>query len=201
MPKILVWCDTETTGLDPKTHKLIEIAIGFTDVNFEVLETLTFVLPCPDLESVYNETAPFVQEMHTKNGLWADVHAATPVIEVKEGMSHQDVLGQQWRVEIKAKAAIEQVIIEAMSRYGLGENARTRCHGYNPAFDLGFLAENMPRLHRCFDHNKGDVRALEHFCLLWGLEKHKPVNHNHRALDDLLDEIEAAKHYRRELRV
>lgn len=185
MPKILVWCDTETSGLEDSKHKLLEIAIGFTDINFEVIETLTFVLPCPDLESVYNEATPFVQDMHTKNGLWADVHAV-----------NENYVGLAF-----AMSDVEQTIIEAMSRYGLGENSRTRCHGYNPAFDLGFLAENMPRLHRCFDHNKGDVRALEHFCLLWGLEKHKPVNHNHRALDDLLDEIEAAKHYRRELRI
>jgi oligoribonuclease len=192
MPKVLVWCDLETTGLVPGRDKLLEVAFAVTDTDLQVLWQDSWVLPCPDLEPVYVRTSAFVQKMHEKNGLWADVHQLT------EELTHT-------RQSPIAQTSAEFVgwlggeILQKLSEFGIGVNSRARMHGFNPSFDLGFLAECMPELYGCFEYNKGDVRALEHFCLLWGKEKHKPINHNHRAADDLADEIAAAAHYRSEL--
>ena len=197
--KPLVWCDLETTGLNPspnalnqRVDRLLEVAVAVTDEHFQLQWEDTWTLPCPDLEAAYTAANPNVQKMHTDNGLWADVHAVTTELETK----YQKPIAESSAEFI---AFAEGKILQELAKFGVGISSRARMHGYNPSFDLSFLRESMFRFYSCFDHNKGDVRALEHFCLLWGKQKHKPVNHSHRALDDLHDEIAAAIHYRGEL--
>lgn len=197
--KPLVWCDLETTGLlpaptklYPEPAKLLEVAFAVTDEHFQLQWEATWTLPCTDLEAAYAATNPFVQKMHTENGLWADVHELTEKLKTE----YQKPISE---ISAEFLSYVEGEVLQELAKFGIGINSRERMHGYNPAFDLSFLHEHMFRLWSCFDHNKGDVRSLEHFCLLWGKQKHKPVNHNHRALDDLHDEIAAAVHYRGEL--
>ena len=182
----LLFIDTETTGLDPSKARLLEVAVGVVDP-----ETLTelwsanWVLPCPDLETVFNDTDTYVQNMHTVNGLWADVHQAT------EGLDTNQISEQFDRTQSE--------ILENLARFGIGHSSKVPICGYNPGFDLGFLQAYLPGLAKVFTHTKGDVRSLELFATGWDCNKHTPNNHSHRAHDDLQDEIEALRHYRREL--
>ena len=83
MAKELVWIDLEMTGLDPKIHKIIEIATIITDSELNIIEK------GPDLviHASGNELAKmnaYVTDMHTKSGLLDEVKKSSMTIKEAE---------------------------------------------------------------------------------------------------------------------
>lgn len=74
---MICWVDTETTGLDERNGHLLEVALVVTDDNLnEVSHLSTVVRPVGvNLEELIAKCDPVVQEMHTKNGLFAELRA------------------------------------------------------------------------------------------------------------------------------
>lgn len=71
--KRLLWLDIETTGLDHDTLEVLEVAWFVTEIDLEPLTPLeSRVLAHPGLQIA----DPFVLDMHTNNGLLADVAEA-----------------------------------------------------------------------------------------------------------------------------
>jgi len=62
---MIVWIDTETTGLDPHTGSLLEIAVVVTDDNFNELGAYSTNVLGADLANLDE----FIVGMHTKSGL------------------------------------------------------------------------------------------------------------------------------------
>jgi len=65
--KSLLWADCETTGLDPTTASLLEIALVATDENLEVEDKISLVLAYQGFPESNK-----VRKMHTENGLFAE---------------------------------------------------------------------------------------------------------------------------------
>lgn len=67
----LIWLDLETTGLDPKKERILEVGVRITNEQLNVLASFSEVLSCP--REVLLDMDPFVWGMHTKNGLLPEV--------------------------------------------------------------------------------------------------------------------------------
>jgi oligoribonuclease len=172
-----VGIDVETTGLVAGTNLLLEIALVVTDLQHNVVRQETFVIPT-DSVAAYEQSSRFVQEMHTKNGLWQALYELDAVHERSVFL-----------------AALDNHLVEVLGTFGVGPNAKTPLWGYNPGFDLGFLKVDLPKIAACFSHVKADIRSIELICTQLGVPKYKSEDHPHRALGDLLDEFQALAYY------
>lgn len=77
---LLLWEDIETSGLHLTKDHILEVAFVLTDTDFNELGSFERVIaprgskPRVELvREVYADSHPVVQDMHTTNGLWADV--------------------------------------------------------------------------------------------------------------------------------
>lgn len=72
----IIFLDIETTGLNPATDYLLEVAAVAVDGStLEEIDVVQYVLPCAEVP--YN-CSDFVRQMHTANGLWRECAAAPP---------------------------------------------------------------------------------------------------------------------------
>lgn len=77
---VLAWTDIETTGLEPSTDRLLEVACILTDTKLnELAEPLRFVVRRSKSETqmLRKQAAPYVQQMHDRTGLWDDLPHGT----------------------------------------------------------------------------------------------------------------------------
>ena len=79
---IFCFLDTETTGLSGKKNFVLEVAWQLTDEKFNPVSTpRTFLVDHPNRwEEVFSQIHgnPFIQNMHTENGLIADLTRTDP---------------------------------------------------------------------------------------------------------------------------
>ena len=83
MAQELVWLDLEMTGLDPKRHRIIEIATIITD------SELNIIAEGPDLvihahDKILERMNDYVHEMHRSSGLLDEVRESKISIEEAE---------------------------------------------------------------------------------------------------------------------
>ena len=83
MAQELVWLDLEMTGLDPKRHRIIEIATIITD------SELNIIAEGPDLvihahDKILERMNDYVHEMHQRSGLLDKVKNSKITIEDAE---------------------------------------------------------------------------------------------------------------------
>ena len=83
MAQELVWLDLEMTGLDPKRHRIIEIATIITDSELKVIaEGPDLVIHAHD--KILERMNDYVHEMHHRSGLLDEVRKSTINIEEAE---------------------------------------------------------------------------------------------------------------------
>ena len=83
MTQELVWLDLEMTGLDPKRHRIIEIATIITDSELKVIaEGPDLVIHAHD--KILERMNDYVHEMHHRSGLLDEVRKSTISIEEAE---------------------------------------------------------------------------------------------------------------------
>lgn len=173
----LLWCDLETTSLDPSAGRILEVGlIATTDDLTEVWRTS---LLCRfDLASLDgNGVSAAAREMHAASGLWND--CADALRDMPE--------------------VAEQLVAELRSRDLVG---LPMC-GSTIGFDRSFLKAQMPALAACFHYRSIDVSTLTELARRWypmvysnrpgANESKRP----HRALQDLEVSIALLKYYRK----
>lgn len=75
-PDVIVWIDTETTGLDAETNHLLEVAIVVTRNDLrEVGHRTVLVEPSCGVDAAVAAMNDFVRDMHTGNALIGDLRA------------------------------------------------------------------------------------------------------------------------------
>jgi oligoribonuclease len=174
----LGWLDFETTGFDDLhnkeiyDHKILEIGLVVTDGHFKPIAKLTLVVH-HDHETLMPLCDDVVKAMHTKNGLFAEVAASTLSL-----------------------AEAERAAIEFLESHGVGPKA-SPLTGNGISFDRNYLKVHMPALNEHFHYRNFDISAVKEFIktIEPGLEPAKKLAH--RALDDILESIAEAKHYRK----
>lgn len=170
-PKIY-WIDLETTGLNPVTDSILEIAVAesnFTDP-FNYKHVYHAVLSFDLFE--HPHVNPFVKELHTKNGLWKECKKSKTTI---------------FQVDLDLIDIIEEPIDK--------ENQEI-IGGSVVHFDRSFLFNPtiMPNLFlsQKISHRNYDVTAIKLFCYSLGMPRIEKKE-AHRAKLDIEESISHAK--------
>lgn len=176
----LIWCDIETTGLDPRKELLLEVGFKITDLDLNVIDdrqVTIWTTPDYDEHCKEDKVDPFVWEMHKKSGLWDVVQS--------EGSKPGEA--RTW-------------IYEWINGHGVSKD-EPLC-GSSVQFDRLWLDMWMPEVINRFSYRNIDISTLKELCrrynpeLYTKLEDDVPNHKLHRVLPDLDDTIAEFKFYR-----
>lgn len=171
----LIWIDLEMTGLEPRYHKIIEIATLVTDAELNVLAEGP-VLAIDVGEDELAKMDAWCVEHHGKSGLTQRVR--------EQGVS---------------LAEAQKQTIEFLSQY-VSKGKSPMC-GNSICQDRRFLVEEMPELEAFFHYRNLDVSTLKELARRWAptvYSAHKKKG-AHLAMADILESIDELKHYREHL--
>ncbi|EKO3470649.1 oligoribonuclease [Vibrio fluvialis] len=168
----LIWIDLEMTGLDPETHKIIEIASIVTDSQLNILAEGP-VLAVHQPESELQKMDDWCTNTHTNSGL---------VDRVRQSSVNEDDAVAQ------TIAFLEQWVPAGKSPI---------C-GNSIGQDRRFLYKHMPRLEEYFHYRYIDVSTIKELTRRWKPEVLDGFSKqgNHLALDDIRESIAELKFYR-----
>ena len=177
MAQELVWLDLEMTGLDPKKHRIIEIASIITDLD------LNIIAEGPDLvihthDKILERMNDFVHEMHHSSGLIEEVKNSKITIEEAEKQT-----------------------LEFIEKH-LGTKYKPPLCGNSIGTDRRFLDDQMNKLEQRLHYRVVDVTSIKELVKRWHPEINAivpPKKENHRALGDIIESIEELKFYRKHL--
>ena len=171
----LVWIDLEMTGLDPRSDRIIEIAVVVTDANLATrVEGPVFAIHQSD--AVLDGMDAWNKGTHGKSGLIERVKAST----------------------IDEASAEAQVMAFLKAYVGAGKSPMC---GNSVCQDRRFLAKDMPALEAFFHYRNLDVSTLKELARRWKpaiLEGFKKAQ-AHTALADVHESIDELVHYREHL--
>ncbi len=168
----LVWLDCEMTGLDPQTHRIIEIALVVTSADMRVrVEGPVIAIHQSDEELAKMDA--WNRGTHGRSGLTERVKAS----DITEAAAQAEVLRFMKRYVSKGKAP--------MCGNSIGQDRR-------------FLAAYMPALEAYFHYRNVDVSTLKELARRWrpkllaGFKKAQ----KHTALADVHESIDEMAYYR-----
>ena len=171
----LIWIDLEMTGLDPKQHKIIEIATVVTDSDLQVLaEGPVFAIQTEQAE--LDKMDHWCVTHHGRSGL-------------TERVQNSIVTMQQ----------AEQATLSFLKRY-VPAGQSPMC-GNSICQDRRFMVEQMPELARFFHYRNLDVSTLKELARRWAPNIYQTHSKKcaHLALQDIYESIDELKHYRSHL--
>jgi oligoribonuclease len=168
----LIWVDLEMTGLDPETHKIIEIASIVTDSELNILAEGP-VLAIHQPEEELAKMDDWCTNTHTASGLVERVRNSQ--------ISEQDAVAQT---------------IEFLEKW-VPKGASPIC-GNSIGQDRRFLYKHMPELEEFFHYRYVDVSTLKELARRWQPEVLNGFTKQgtHLALDDIRESIAELKYYR-----
>ncbi len=178
---MIVFCDTETTGLIPDEGHLLEIAFIVTDDTLAERGSLSVVVKPVSMQIEEVKMPLFVREMHEKSGLLADV-ASNKVMRLHEAEAH--IIA--WFTELFGR-------IEDLKKIALAGNTIS--------FDRRWLRHHVPKIEDLFSYRSIDVSSLTELAQRWSPSAYanRPKAEKgvaHRALDDVRASIETLRYYR-----
>ncbi|MGI3094113.1 oligoribonuclease [Vibrio diabolicus] len=168
----LIWVDLEMTGLDPETHKIIEIASIVTDSELNILAEGP-VLAIHQPEEELAKMDDWCTNTHTASGLVERVRNSK--------ISEQDAVAQT---------------IEFLEKW-VPKGVSPIC-GNSIGQDRRFLYKHMPELEEFFHYRYVDVSTLKELARRWQPEVLNGLTKQgtHLALDDIRESIAELKYYR-----
>lgn len=185
--KNVVWLDLETSGLEPDSCEILELAFAYAPEDPTVITARdSMVFPCM---SDPRDWPAEVLAMHSANGLLAACAKAYKASSLQTSVK---------RHFFREKAA-------GMLRRRLPQlpgNEKFILAGNSVHFDLGFLREHIPELAELFSHRLLDVSAVKLFCRSLGYEpppKPKPVHRAAYDVEQTIDEFKRLQEFARGL--
>ncbi|MBD1575233.1 MULTISPECIES: oligoribonuclease [Vibrio] len=168
----LIWVDLEMTGLDPETHKIIEIASIVTDSELNILAEGP-MLAIHQSEQELAKMDDWCTNTHTNSGLVKRVQETT--------VTEDDAIAQ-------TIAFLEQWVPKGKSPI---------C-GNSIGQDRRFLYKHMPLLEEYFHYRYLDVSTIKELTRRWQPETLEGFSKSgsHLALDDIRESIAELKYYR-----
>lgn len=171
----ICWVDLEMTGLDTSRHVIVEVAALITDGNLNIIgDGLDMVVHATEAELA--EMDEFVTNMHSENGLLAQIKESTHSI--------QDA---------------EQAVLDLLAEHTAPHHP-VPLAGNSIATDRGFIREYMPKLDAALHYRMIDVSTIKELTRRWFPRAYycKPEKGlAHRALADIVESIEELDYYRR----
>lgn len=173
----LIWIDLETTGLDPETCAIIEIAVFVTTGDLcEVAEPI--FRHCYPQHGFLDTMDEVARAMHEASGLLSDSR-----IGLHDG-----------RGTLRGTEDVVLAFLQEHTEPGACPLAGSSVH-----FDRAFLARWMPRVHAHLGYRNFDVSTFLEAARRWTPEllEGAPKKRNlHRALPDLEDSLRLARYFR-----
>ena len=180
---LMAWLDLETTGTDERTGHILEVGIVLSKAKppfEEVIAGSWIVDPSVDDPRWRSTMGDFVTNMHTENGLLADL----------EAMERRP-----------SEATIEQEIL-AWLKLCAGSDPLLLAGSGVAHFDRRWIRHRMPKLEERFDYVIMDVGVIRRAVdLSMGGHRRAPSfggqtdGTPHRALDDARDHLEEFRRY------
>lgn len=187
---IIAWIDVETTGLDPDREHLLEISLIITDNALNPVADPVSVLIDPSVEDTHPDykvgsdiarTADdFIRDMHTSNGLFADLDAGLGV----------------------APDEADGLIADAIN-LAAGEGGKPLLAGNSITLDRNFLQVHAPKTYGALHYRSIDVTSIENDLARDGFAEPIAAWHatrpkkTHRGADDIRDSIDQLAALRR----
>ncbi|CUA74051.1 Polyporopepsin [Rhizoctonia solani] len=189
----LVWIDLETTGLDAKQNRILEIAVLITNGNLDIVDEEGCHYIVKSTSQALKEMDEWCLNQHTKTGL----------VKASQESTH-------------APEEVAKSVLEYIKRW-VPESRTGVLAGSSVHFDANFLRAIGPDVienggsqiwNIIPDHlhyRIVDVSTLKEICRRWypsAMERWKrlsPRASNHRALDDIKHSIQELKFYREAL--
>jgi len=168
----IVWLDVETTGIDANNEHLLEVGCIITDLDLNILDPEGYraavYYPESIVEQLKTNAVPFVQEMHTKTGLWDEL----------------------------PKGELLSTINDQLSAYvkGFFPDERTAWLGGNSiVLDRNFINRFIPKVGEHLHYRSVDVTSWAGPAQWWmkGLQYRKKTVHS--AFSDITESIEEFK--------
>lgn len=195
----LAFTDLETTGLNADQEEILEVACIVTDDKLvEVARFHGLVYP----QHQFHELDDFVRDMHTKNGLWAELKGDTDVSGINVYMGSRRSVEQQF-----AKFLREHTVKVYMVAGPKGNEMRldrAQLAGNTISFDRAFLKRHMPDAEAQLHYRNLDVSSLNEFARRFapavyeGRPKQSP-SAAHRAMADAEESLNVARYYAEKL--
>lgn len=169
-----LWCDLETTGLDPNTDKILEIGFVVTNAELETFAAFNAVIGRSPADLVRLD--PYVRDMHNKNGLLNDCIRVFEAAGFNEAMVYHN-------------AAL--FIAEHFPT-----DPKPSLFGSSIHFDRSFIKKHCPEIEAQLHYRMVDVSSFKLLAKEWyGKEAPKAASF-HRVIDDLGASIAELKFYR-----
>lgn len=139
-PDLIIWIDTETTGLDPDHDRLLEIAVVVTRNDLTEVGSFDIVMtPDEGVDATVALMGAFVRDMHTSNGLIQDLAGST---------AHTPRAA-----DALTAGAIDHITQGHPGQFLLGGNSIT--------LDRGFLQAHAPQAFSRLHYRSIDVSGIE----------------------------------------
>jgi len=171
--KNLIWIDLEMTGLEPKEHKIIEIATLVTDSDLNVLAEGP-VLAIQTEQAELDKMDEWCTTHHGNSGLTKRVQQSTVTMDEAQALT-----------------------IEFLKKYvPIGKSPMC---GNSICQDRRFMVEQMPVLEAFFHYRNLDVSTLKELARRWAPKVYQSHQKSgaHLALADILESIDELQHYRK----
>ncbi|HAZ27320.1 TPA: oligoribonuclease [Candidatus Acetothermia bacterium] len=167
----IVWIDLETTGLDPGTNAILEMALVITDKHLNVLAEKSFVIHHPEATLISMDE--WARNQHQASGLLAEVR--------------------------RSSLSLAQAEAEALALVAARCPPRAcPLAGSSVCFDRRFLMRHMPRLEAHLSYRLVDVSSIKELVKRWYPDKALPNGSGakHRAVPDIGESIAELRYYR-----
>lgn len=179
-----IFCDLETSGLDPKIDVILEAAFAIVDDEFEIVDEKLFLFPMSStVERCLDKSDEIVIDMHTRNHLFADMAKLTAL---GNNMSYNFYL-----------RCMEWVLFDWFAKCGLSPQV-CELAGSGIHFDRAFIKEEMPDVEEFFHYRNWDVSTLKRAAQRWAPSWYNrnpafTAESSHRAMPDVHRAIEWTK--------
>lgn len=180
MEELLLWCDLETEGLyphPPKNHRIFEIGVAVTGLDLQIKDQMAWQIYYRD----FNEDAldPFIRDMHTKNGLLADME--------KRGVDYRDV---------------QPELMITLQEWGVPMDRTVPMCGNSIRMDREFCSVWLPEFDAGLSYRIIDVSSFKETFRRYRPDDYKAfalrytdADKKHRVLDDIQWSIDEYKFY------
>lgn len=181
---LIAWLDLETTGTDAQVDHILEAALLITDASGQPVHTgiipqlndrdvhmYAYVAPTKEALARIQVDA-WIRETHKRSGLLKELVMAG-TISIKE---------------------LERQIIYAIRQFDV-PTSRIFLGGRNPEFERNFLRAHMPNALKYISYRNVDITSCEALAMKTPYYvEHTAENSPHRAVPDVLREVERYRH-------